>query len=100
MRAIWNGTTLAEASRDKLIYIEGNWYFPPDSLKKEYFSPSDMHTTCHWKGEANYYNVTVNGEENPDAAWYYPVPKDGSIEKVKKDFTNYVAFWRGVEVTE
>lgn len=100
MRAIWNGQTLAEAPRDQLIYIESNWYFPAESIKKEFFKPSDTHTICHWKGEASYYNLDVAGQQNPDAAWYYPHPLDGSIEKVKKDFTNYVAFWRGVEVSE
>ena len=100
MKAIWNNQVLAEADKDNLIRIEGNWYFPPNSLDKNYFQSSDMHTTCHWKGEASYYNVSVNNEENPDSAWYYPKPKDGSVEKVGKDFTNYVAFWHGVEVVE
>lgn len=100
MKALWNGAVIAEAPKESLIYIEGNWYFPPDAIKKEYFSPSDTHTTCFWKGEASYYNVAVAGKPNEDAAWYYPEPMDGSIEKVKKDYTNYVAFWRGVQVSE
>lgn len=100
MKALWNDTIIAEADKDDLIYIEGNWYFPPSAIKKEFFKPSDEHTTCFWKGEASYYSVDVNGKVNDGAAWYYPKPMDGSIEKVKKDFTNYVAFWRGVTVTE
>lgn len=98
MKAVWNNQTVAEANKDELIYIEGNWYFPPDSVQKEFFEPSQTHTTCFWKGEASYYNVTVDGSANEDSAWYYPKPMAGSIDKVKKDFTNYVAFWRGVEV--
>jgi uncharacterized protein (DUF427 family) len=100
MKAVWNNEIIAEASKDDLIRIEGNWYFPPSSIKKEHFSPSEMHTICPWKGEASYYNVTVGGSVNEDAAWYYPQPKDGSVERVRKDFTNFVAFWRGVEITE
>ncbi|QQG50923.1 MAG: DUF427 domain-containing protein [Candidatus Saccharibacteria bacterium] len=100
MKAIWNNEIIAEADKDDLIRIEGNWYFPSNSIKKEYFSPSDLHTICPWKGEASYYNVTVDGNVNEDAAWYYPQPKDGSVERVRKDFTNFVAFWRGVEVTD
>jgi uncharacterized protein (DUF427 family) len=100
MKAIWNNQIIAQADKQELIYIEGNWYFPPTAINKNFFSPSDTHTTCFWKGEASYYNVNVNNSVNTDAAWYYPKPMDGSIEKVKKDFTNYVAFWRGVVVEE
>ena len=99
MQAKWNGAIIAEAPKEDMIRIEGNWYFPPESLKREFFAPSDHHTTCHWKGEASYYDVVVNGEVNEFGAWYYPTPKDGSIERVKKDFTNYVAFWNGIEVS-
>ncbi len=98
MKATWNGAVLAEAAQEDLIHIEGNWYFPPDAVHKEFFKPNDMHTTCFWKGEASYYDVVVKNETNESAAWYYPVPKEGSVEKVKKDFANYVAFWHGVEV--
>jgi uncharacterized protein (DUF427 family) len=98
MKAIWNGAVLAES--DHTISIEGNEYFPPDSVHRKYFVGSDTHTTCHWKGEANYYTIKVDGSENPDATWYYPIPKAGSIKKVGHDFTNYVAFWRGVEIHE
>lgn len=100
MKAVWNDTVIAESDKDNLIYIEGNWYFPPDAIKEEYFQPSEMHTTCPWKGEASYYNLVVDGQTNPDAAWYYPEVKPSAVEQVKKDFSNYVAFWRGVTVTE
>lgn len=100
MKASWNNQVIAEANKDELIYIEGNWYFPLSSIKREFFAPSETHTTCHWKGEASYYDVVVNSQTNQDAAWYYPLPKEGSIEKVKQDFTDYVAFWRGVEISK
>lgn len=90
-KAVWNGVVLAES--DKTIVVEGNHYFPPDAINKEYFKTSDYHTTCPWKGVASYYTVVVNGDENPNAAWYYPTPKDAA-----KQITNYVAFWRGVKV--
>jgi uncharacterized protein (DUF427 family) len=91
-KAVWNGAVLAES--DQCVVVEGNQYFPPDSLNQEYFKPSDTHTTCPWKGVASYYTVVVNGQENPDAAWYYPSPKDAA-----KQIKGYVAFWRGVSVT-
>ena len=100
MKAFWKNQVLAEAPQEDLIRIEGNWYFPPKSLDTQFFTQSSLHTVCPWKGEASYYNVTVDGEENADAAWYYSVPKDGSVERVGRDFSNYVAFWHGVEVAE
>lgn len=100
MKATWNNAVIAEANKDDLIYIEGNWYFPPQAIKKEYFTNNDEHTTCPWKGEASYYDVAVNGEVNKSAAWYYPEPKAGSVERVRKDYKDYVAFWRGVTVAE
>lgn len=100
MKAIWNDRVIAEANKDELIRIEGNWYFPSDSIKKEFFKPNNQHTTCFWKGEASYFDIDVAGNVNESAAWYYPHPKEGSVERVKKDFTNYVAFWHGVEVRE
>lgn len=93
MKAIWNGKVLAE-SNDTII-IEGNHYFPKDSINKEYFKESDTHTVCPWKGTASYYVLAVDGEENSDAAWYYPDPKEAAA-KIK----DYVAFWKGVEVQE
>lgn len=100
MKAIWNDTVIAEAPKEDLIRIEGNWYFPPDSIKQAFFKASDHHTTCFWKGEASYYDVLVDGKTNEFGAWYCPVPMAGSVERVKKDFTNYVAFWNGIEVSE
>ena len=98
MKATWNGEIIAESS--ETIEIEGNAYFPPSSIKEIFFKKSNYHTTCHWKGEASYYNVEVDGEINKNAAWFYPKPKAGSTEKVGKDFSNYVAFWNGVKITE
>lgn len=100
MKAVWRDTVIAEANKEELIRIEGNWYFPPRSLKREYFKESDHRTICHWKGEAYYYDVVVNGEVNEFGAWYYPEPKAGSIERVGKDFTGYVAFWNGIAIKE
>jgi uncharacterized protein (DUF427 family) len=91
MKAIWNGAVIAES--DKTIVVEGNHYFPPDAVNKEYFQTSDTHTVCPWKGTASYYNVVVNGEVNKDAAWYYPNTKEAA-----KNVENYVAFWKGVKV--
>ncbi|HUX51840.1 MAG TPA: DUF427 domain-containing protein [Spirochaetia bacterium] len=90
-KATWNGTVLAES--EKTIVIEGNHYFPPEAVKREYFQQTQTHTTCPWKGVASYYSIAVNGEVNTDAAWYYPVPKDAA-----KQVASYVAFWKGVEV--
>ena len=100
MKATWNDVIVAEAPKEDLIRIEGNWYFPPSSIKKELYSDSDHHTTCHWKGEASYFDVTAGGQTNDFGAWYYPVPMQGSVERVGKDFANYVAFWNGIGVTE
>lgn len=98
MKATWNDTVIAEAAKEDLIRIEGNWYFPPDSLNREHFAPSDHRTVCFWKGEASYYDIVVDGQTNAFGAWYYPEPLDGSTERVKADFTDYVAFWNGVEI--
>ena len=91
MKATWNGATLAES--DETVIVEGNHYFPADSISKEYFRESEKHTSCPWKGEASYYDVVVDGEANTDAAWYYPEPKEAAQE-----ITGRVAFWKGVEV--
>ena len=93
MKAIWNNTTIAESG--DTIVVEGNHYFPPESVKGEFIEKSHHHTVCPWKGEASYYNLIVQGERNEDAAWYYPEPKEAAQEIV-----GYVAFWKGVEVTE
>ena len=93
MKAIYNGKVIAES--DKTVVIEGNHYFPVNTIKSEYFKSSELHTTCPWKGLASYYTVEVDGEVNEDAAWYYPDPK-AAASAIK----DHVAFWRGVEVTE
>jgi uncharacterized protein (DUF427 family) len=92
MKATLNDTVLAEAEQDDLIKIEGNWYFPPASLKKELFESSDTPYTCPWKGEAQYWNVRVGDDVHADKAWSYPTPYDGAASRVGKDFAGYVAF--------
>ena len=90
-KATWNGTVLAESDRCEVV--EGNQYFPPDAIKREYFTDSSTHSTCPWKGVASYYTIAVDGQENKDAAWYYPEPKDAA-----KNIKGYIAFWKGVKV--
>lgn len=91
-RAMWNGVVLAES--DATVMVEGNHYFPPESIDRSRFKPSSTHTTCSWKGVASYYTVAVDGAENVDAAWFYPAPKDAAAE-----IKDHVAFWKGVTVT-
>mgnify|MGYP006211854047 CR=1 FL=1 len=91
MKAIWNDKVLAES--DDTVVIEGNHYFPIDSINKDYFKESDTHTVCPWKGTASYYSLEVEGKTNKDAAWYYPHPSE-----LAKAIKGRVAFWRGVEV--
>jgi uncharacterized protein (DUF427 family) len=91
-RAIWNDAVLAES--DETVVVEGNHYFPPAAVNRQFFRDSGTHTTCPWKGEASYYSVEVDGATNADAAWYYPEPFD-----VAEPIRDYVAFWKGVEVT-
>ena len=93
MRAIWNNTVIAES--DDTVVVEGNHYFPREAIKAEFFTDSDKHTVCGWKGTANYYSVAVDGEVNADAAWYYPEPLSGAAQ-----IKDHVAFWRGVEVVD
>lgn len=93
MKATWNDKVIAES--DDTIVIENNHYFPPASVKQEYLQSSDTHTTCPWKGLASYYTLSVDGEQNRDAAWYYPEPKDAAAE-----IKGYIAFWKGVKVSE
>jgi uncharacterized protein (DUF427 family) len=92
MKATWENQTLAESNQT--IVVEGNHYFPPESIKKECFSLSETNTTCPWKGVASYYHVQVGDKSNQDAAWFYPEPKDAA-----KSIKNYIAFWRGVVVS-
>jgi uncharacterized protein (DUF427 family) len=91
VKATWKDTVLAES--DDTVVVEGNHYFPPDSIKREYFRASETHTTCPWKGEASYYDVVVGDEVNEDAAWFYPQPKEAA-----RQIKDRVAFWRGVKV--
>ncbi|GAA5502767.1 hypothetical protein Dxin01_02514 [Deinococcus xinjiangensis] len=93
MKAIWQGAVLAQSA--DTVVVEGNHYFPADSLHREYFVPSGTHTTCPWKGEASYYSVRVGEQENKDAAWYYPEPKQAA-----ENIRGRVAFWKGVQVVE
>ena len=89
--ATWNGTVIAES--DDIVTVEGNAYFPREAVREDVLRPSAKQTTCPWKGEASYFSLEVDGQTNPDAAWYYPEPKDAA-----KEITGRVAFWRGVEV--
>ena len=100
MKAIWNNQVIAEAEKTDLIRIEGNWYFPPDAIKHEFFKESDTPYTCPWKGVCQYFNVGADEDWSKDSAWSYPEPMPTAIERVKKDFSGYVAFWRDVSVEE
>lgn len=91
MKAIWNNTVIAESDATRVV--ENNHYFPAESVKQEFLKQSATHTTCPWKGLASYYTLEVGGQQNTDAAWYYPVPKDAA-----KEITGYVAFWKGVKI--
>ncbi len=92
-KAVWNGTVLAES--EETVVVEGNHYFPIDSLSAGFFKSSDAHTTCHWKGVASYYDIEVDGETNRNAAWFYPEPSPAAAA-----IKDYVAFWRGVRVVD
>ncbi len=90
-KAIWEGAVLAESNAT--VIVEGNHYFPPSAIRKDYFRPSEQTTVCPWKGTAHYYDVEVNGKRNPNAAWYYPEPRAAA-----REIKDHVAFWRGVKV--
>lgn len=90
-KAIWNDVVIAES--EKTIVIEGNHYFPPETIKTEFFKSNETHTTCPWKGVASYYNIEVNGKMNNDAAWFYP-----EVSAMAEAIKGYVAFWKGVQV--
>ena len=90
-KATWNGAVIAES--DVYEVVEGNVYFPPDAVRADHLRPSETHTVCGWKGTASYYTVVVDGQENVDAAWYYPEPRDAA-----KNIAGHVAFWKGVVV--
>ena len=91
MKAIWNNQIIAQSNQT--IVIEGNHYFPSNSVNKKFLKPSTTHTTCPWKGEASYHHLEVDGQSNQDAAWYYPNPSNAA-----KNIKDYLAFWKGVEV--
>ncbi|MES0490072.1 MAG: DUF427 domain-containing protein [Leptospirales bacterium] len=93
IKAVWNNVVIAEARKTEMV--ENNHYFPPESLKQEYFESGLIKTTCPWKGVASYYDIIVNGERNESGAWYYPEPK-----KEASNIKGYVAFWQGVEIVE
>ncbi len=93
MKAIWNGTVVAES--DTTVVVEGNHYFPAESLKKEYVLSSGHHTMCSWKGQASYYDLFVDGNVNANAVWFYPDPKEAAAE-----IKGHIAFWKGVQVIE
>ena len=100
MKAIWKDQVIAEAPKEDLIYIEGNWYFPPSNVKKDFLRESPTPYTCPWKGVCQYFDVGQDGDWSSDNAWSYPNPLETAIHTVKKDFSDYVAFWQDVKVTE
>ena len=91
MKAVWNGVVLADS--EETIVIEGNHYFPPSSIMREYFAASNTQSVCPWKGTASYYHIQVQGETNSDAAWVYPETSEAA-----RQIEGYVAFWKGIEV--
>ncbi|MCF8198428.1 MAG: DUF427 domain-containing protein [Sulfuritalea sp.] len=93
IKAIWNDAVIAQTEHFETV--EGNQYFPRESLNMEYFRPSETHTICPWKGEASYYDIVVGDQVNPDSAWYYPITKPAA-----ENIRGYVAFWRGVRIVE
>lgn len=93
MKAIWNNKLIAES--ENTIVVENNHYFPPESVNRDWLKESDHHSMCPWKGKAHYYHISVEGEQNENAAWYYPEPKEAA-----KEIKGYVAFWKGVKVEE
>jgi uncharacterized protein (DUF427 family) len=100
MKAIWKDQVIAEANKADLIYIEQNWYFPPSSVKPEFLRKSGTPYTCPWKGVCQYFDVGQGEDWSQDNAWSYPQPLPTAIDRVKKDFSDYVAFWRDVQVTD
>lgn len=103
MKALLNDTVIAEADKSDLIYIEGNWYFPPSSVNRDLLHKSDTPYTCPWKGVCQYYDVGSGEDESgwsEDSAFSYDEPLPSAINRVHKDFTGYVTFWRDVQVTE
>lgn len=93
MKAVWNGAVIAES--DATVVVEGNHYFPPEAVQRNYLLESDTHTTCPWKGLASYYTIVVEGKRNANAAWYYQSPSPAAHK-----IAGYIAFWKGVRVVE
>ncbi|MBB5632959.1 uncharacterized protein (DUF427 family) [Cryobacterium mesophilum] len=100
MKAVLNGTVIAEASKDDLVSIEGNWYFPPSSVKPGHLTESPTPYTCPWKGVCQYFTVSDGTVSLQDRAWSYPNPMPSSFERVGQDYSNYVAFWKEVQVVD
>ena len=100
MKAMWKGKVIAEAPKEDLIYIEKNWYFPPESVHQDLLRPSTTPYYCPWKGKCQYFDVGEGDDWSSDNAWTYPEPLESAIDIVKKDFSNYVAFWRDVSLEE
>jgi uncharacterized protein (DUF427 family) len=92
-KAVWNGVVIAESN--ETVIVEGNHYFPVESVNPAYLQPSNHHTTCHWKGLASYHDIVIDGQINRNAAWYYPKPNEAAAQ-----IKDRVAFWKGVQVTE
>ena len=100
MKAVLNDVIIAEASKDELISIEGNWYFPPDSLQDDILEKSPTPYTCPWKGECQYFSIRSGGMLLQDRAWSYPTPYPSAFDRVGRDFSGYVAFAPDVQVTD
>ncbi|ANP73968.1 DUF427 domain-containing protein [Cryobacterium arcticum] len=100
MKAVLNGTVVAEAPENELIKIEGNWYFPPSSVKDEFLAPTDTPYTCSWKGECQYFTVTDGVSTVVDGAFSYPTPTPSSFDRVGQDYSGYVAFWKDLKVID
>jgi uncharacterized protein (DUF427 family) len=100
MKAVVGDIVIAEASKEELISIEGNWYFPPSSVKTDLLEKSPTPYICPWKGECQYFTVQADGRRLQDRAWSYPTPYPTAFERVGEDFSDYVAFWKDVRVTE
>jgi len=100
MKAVFNGATIAEAPQSELVKIEGNWYFPPESVTPGFLVESATPYTCPWKGECQYYSLKDGDTLLQDRAWSYPTPYPASFDRVGQDYSGYVAFWKEISVTE
>lgn len=100
MKAVFNGSTIAEAPQSDLVKIEGNWYFPPESITSGFLVESSTPYTCPWKGECQYFSLKDGDALLQDRAWSYPTPYPASFDRVGQDYSGYVAFWKEISVTE